>query len=87
MQTIVVGDGIEIVLDVSEVSRFPPVIVANGQVPTAGVVIAFRFNFEPTRSAQPQELAEADRAADDGGWRAYKPLTDSFIMRPDGSLV
>jgi hypothetical protein len=26
-------------------------------------------------------------AADDGGWRAFKPLTDSFIMRPDGSLV
>lgn len=26
-------------------------------------------------------------AADDGGWRAYKPLTDSFIMRSDGSLV
>jgi hypothetical protein len=26
-------------------------------------------------------------AADDGGWRAFKPLADSFIMRPDGSLV
>ena len=26
-------------------------------------------------------------AADDGGWRAFKPLTDDFIMRPDGSLV
>ncbi len=26
-------------------------------------------------------------AADDGGWRAYKPLTGDFIMRPDGSLV
>jgi hypothetical protein len=26
-------------------------------------------------------------AADDGGWRAYKPLTGTFIMRPDGSLV
>lgn len=26
-------------------------------------------------------------AADDGGWRAFKPLTGSFIMRPDGSLV
>jgi len=26
-------------------------------------------------------------AADDGGWRAYKPLTDGFIMRPDGSVV
>jgi len=26
-------------------------------------------------------------AADDGGWRAFKPLADSFIMRPDSSLV
>ena len=26
-------------------------------------------------------------AADDGGWRVFKPLTDSFIMRSDGSLV
>jgi hypothetical protein len=26
-------------------------------------------------------------AADDGGWRAFKPLTDDFIMRPDGSRV
>lgn len=26
-------------------------------------------------------------AADDGGWRAYKPLCGDFIMRPDGSFV
>ena len=26
-------------------------------------------------------------AADDGRWRAFKPLTGDFIMRPDGSLV
>lgn len=26
-------------------------------------------------------------AIDDGGWRAFKPLTDDFIMRPDGTLV
>lgn len=26
-------------------------------------------------------------SADDGGWRALKPLTDDFIMRPDGSFV
>ena len=25
--------------------------------------------------------------ADDGGWRAFKPLTGDFIMRPDGSFV
>lgn len=24
---------------------------------------------------------------DDGGWRAFKPLSDDFIMRPDGTLV
>ena len=24
---------------------------------------------------------------DDGGWRAFLPLTDSFIMSPDGSFV
>ena len=24
---------------------------------------------------------------DDGGWRAFKPLTDDFIMRRDGTLV
>jgi hypothetical protein len=26
-------------------------------------------------------------AADDGGWRAFKPLTDDFVMRPDGTLA
>jgi hypothetical protein len=24
---------------------------------------------------------------DDGGWRAFMPLTDDFIMAPDGSYV
>ena len=24
---------------------------------------------------------------DDGGWRAFAPLTDSIIMAPDGSFV
>ena len=24
---------------------------------------------------------------DDGGWRAFKPLTDDFIIRPDRTLV
>jgi len=26
-------------------------------------------------------------AGDDGGWRAFKPLTSDFIMAPDGSFV
>jgi len=26
-------------------------------------------------------------AVDDGGWRAYAPLTDDFIISPDGSFV
>jgi hypothetical protein len=24
---------------------------------------------------------------DDGGWRAFKPLTEDFIIAPDGSFV
>ena len=26
-------------------------------------------------------------AVDDGGWRAFVPLTDSFILRSDGTFV
>ena len=26
-------------------------------------------------------------SVDDGGWRALKPLTEDFVMRPDGSYV
>ena len=26
-------------------------------------------------------------AADDGSWRAFYPLTNDFIMRPDGSII
>jgi hypothetical protein len=26
-------------------------------------------------------------SVDDGGWRAIRPLTQDFIMRPDGSFV
>jgi len=26
-------------------------------------------------------------AVDDGGWRALIPLTDDFILRPDGTFV
>ena len=26
-------------------------------------------------------------AIDDGGWRAFSPLSDSFILSPDGSFV
>ena len=26
-------------------------------------------------------------AIDDGGWRSYVPLTDSFILAPDGTFV
>ena len=26
-------------------------------------------------------------SVDDGGWRAFKPLAQGFVMRPDGSFV
>lgn len=26
-------------------------------------------------------------AIDDGGWRAFRPLTDDFILSPDGTFI
>lgn len=26
-------------------------------------------------------------SVDDGGWRAWRPLSDDFVMRPDGSIL
>jgi hypothetical protein len=37
--------------------------------------------------ADPQRNIRVIGSIDDGGWRAFLPLSDSFIMAPDGSFV
>lgn len=34
-----------------------------------------------------KEVIRCLGAIDDGGWRAYSPLTEDFLMRQDGSFV
>ena len=36
---------------------------------------------------KPNEVVRVNGSIDDSGWRAYLPLTDSFLAAPDGSFV
>jgi hypothetical protein len=36
---------------------------------------------------QPGQDLRVIGSIDDGGWRAFAPLTQDFIMRPDGTFV
>lgn len=37
--------------------------------------------------SKPGENLHLIGSIDDGGWRAFLPLTESLIMKPDGTLV
>jgi hypothetical protein len=37
--------------------------------------------------AKPGENLHLIGSIDDGGWRAFLPLTESLIMKPDGTLI
>ena len=37
--------------------------------------------------ARPNDVLHVLVSVDDGGWRAFVPLTDSFLVAPDGSIV
>jgi hypothetical protein len=37
--------------------------------------------------AEPDGAIRVMASIDDGGWRAFVPLTEDFILAPDGTLV
>ena len=37
--------------------------------------------------SQPKKDLRIMGSIDDGGWRAFLPLTESLIMKPDGTLI
>jgi hypothetical protein len=37
--------------------------------------------------SQPEKDLRIMGSIDDGGWRAFLPLTESLIMKPDGTLI
>ncbi|MGO8818383.1 MAG: hypothetical protein ACLQVG_27385 [Terriglobia bacterium] len=49
--------------------------------------IAYQLEIEAIWDINGDEDIRVIVSADDGGWRALKPLTQDFVIRPDGSYV
>ncbi len=47
----------------------------------------YQLEFEVFWDDKPRGDLRVMGGVDDGGWRAFAPLTDDFIMSPDGSFV
>ena len=47
----------------------------------------YQVEIQVMRDNNRQQNIRVMGAIDDGGWRAFSPLTDSFIMAPNGSFV
>ena len=47
----------------------------------------YQVDVEVMWDDQPKGDVRVIGAVDDGAWRAYAPLTDSFILRSDGTFV
>jgi len=48
---------------------------------------SYQIEVEALWDDQPEGNVRVMGSIDDGGWRAFVPLTESFIMACDGSLV
>ncbi len=49
--------------------------------------ISYQIEIEAIWDIHRDEDVRVIVAVDDGGWRVLKPLTQDFVMRPDGSYV
>jgi len=49
--------------------------------------ISYQIEIEAFWDINRNEDVRVMVAVDDGGWRALMPLTQNFVMRPDGSFV
>ena len=62
-----------------------------GQVDAHEVPIASKLTYQIKIQAfwddKPYGDIRVSGAIDDGGWRAFFPLTDEFIISPDGTFV
>jgi hypothetical protein len=47
----------------------------------------YQLEVEAFWDDEPQRNLRVLASIDDGGWRAFIPLTDDFIIAPDGSFV
>ena len=49
--------------------------------------VNYQIEFSVFWDSKPEEDLRIMGSIDDGGWRAFLPLTESLIMRPDGTLI
>lgn len=49
--------------------------------------VTYQVEIRVFRDDGPEENLRVLGSIDDGGWRAFIPLTDSFILAPNGSFV
>ena len=49
--------------------------------------VTYQVEVEVHWDHQPGGALRVLGSVDDGGWRALKPLTDDFILAPDGTFV
>ncbi len=47
----------------------------------------YQIEFNVFWDSKPDSDLRIMASIDDGGWRAFLPLTDSLIMKPDGTLL
>ena len=48
--------------------------------------VNYQIEIEAFWDSKPKEDLHILASIDDGGWRAFIPLTDSLIMKPDGGI-
>jgi hypothetical protein len=48
---------------------------------------AYQVELQAWWDDRPSENLRMVVAVDDGGWSAFKPISDDFIVAPDGSFV
>jgi hypothetical protein len=58
----------------------------NYEVTDGGTTYEIEINFF-WDSGKPGNVRVVGAINESGGWSAYKPLTQSFIVRPDGSFI
>jgi hypothetical protein len=49
--------------------------------------VNYQIEFSVFSDSKPEEDLRIMGSIDDGGWRSFLPLTESLIMKPDGTLL
>ena len=49
--------------------------------------VVYQIELDVFWDSKPAETLRIVGSIDDSGWRAFLPLTESLIMKPDGKLV